>query len=204
MSRTITALPLRNSAAAQSADHHVGNPPTHFKNPWPSAAPIGLSKILETRFFRSADKTNLPVPADRKGLVPVQTPDWGASSHDKLRATWIGHASFLIETSSSSETGRGVRILLDPVFSERTSPVQWFGPKRYNPTPCSLAELPEIDILAVSHNHYDHLDTWTITEVYRISKERGRTPLVACALGNKAFFASLLPEMSDNDIIELD
>lgn len=144
----------------------------------------------------------MPVPLDRKGLVSVKKPDWGASSPSKLKATWLGHASFLVETSSAN--GRGVRILFDPVFSERTSPVQWFGPKRYSPTPCKVDELPEVDIIAISHNHYDHLDSWTIKEVWKASEARDRTPLIACALGNKAFFINLLPSLAQEDVIELD
>jgi len=203
---TTKLLAPRNGQAAGQCPpaHHVGSPPTSFRNPWPSAQPIGFTKIFATRFFRSADKNNVPVPADREGLVKVRKPDWGVSAPDKLKATWIGHASFLVEASRLPGRTRGVRILLDPVFSERTSPVQWFGPKRYTPTPCTVDELPEVDVIVISHNHYDHCDSWTIQEVWRVSKERNRTPLVACALGNKPFFTALLPDLPPDDIVELD
>lgn len=202
MSLSVKPRPSRNPEAQKVPSHHVSNPPTSFKNPWPSAAPIPFSKVFQTRFLRKADKNNVPVPTDRSVLVPVRKPDWGGSHADKLRATWLGHASFLVETSAQND--RGVRVLFDPVFSERTSPVQWLGPKRYNPTPCQVDEIPEVDIIAISHNHYDHLDSWTITEVWRASLARKRTPLVACALGNKAFFRKLLPEIPEGDIIEMD
>lgn len=136
--------------------------------------------------------------------MEVRKPDWGVSAPDKLKATWIGHASFLVEASCLPGRSRGVRILLDPVFSERTSPVQWFGPKRYTPTPCTVDELPEVDVIVISHNHYDHCDSWTIQEVWRVSKERNRTPLIACTLGNKPFFTTLLPDLPPDDIMELD
>ena len=205
----LNSMPLKvrprlssNPEAQKTLTHHVGNPPTSFKNPWPSSAAIPFSKVFQTRFLRKDDKNNVPIPTDRSVLVPVRKPDWGESHLDKLRATWLGHASFLVETVAQKD--RGVRILFDPVFSERTSPVQWFGPKRYNPTPCQVDDLPEVDIIAISHNHYDHLDSWTIKEVWRASRERNRTPLIACALGNKPFFRSLLPELPEGDIIELD
>ena len=204
MKRSAKPLSSRNLEAQKHRSHHVGSPPSSFKNPWPSASAIPISKLVATRFFRSTDKNNLPIPTDRSVLVPVRKPDWGVGNPDKLRATWLGHASFLVETSAQNGRERGIRILLDPVFSERTSPVQWFGPKRYNPTPCKIEELPEVDVIAISHNHYDHLDSWTVSEVWRIAKARVCTPLIACALGNSAFFMSLLPGISSSDIVELD
>jgi L-ascorbate metabolism protein UlaG (beta-lactamase superfamily) len=68
-----------------------------------------------------------------------------------LRATWIGHATTLVELE-------GRRILFDPMFSERCSPVSFAGPKRFFPAPLPLAELPHVDVVAISHDHYDHLD----------------------------------------------
>lgn len=201
----IKELETLNPTAQKEALHHVGgSPPTTFQNPWSSFKPMNISTIFSARFFRTADRNNIPVPSDRKGLVPVRKPDWGTSSPSCLKATWLGHASFLVETSAVG-SDRGVRVLFDPVFSERTSPVQWIGPKRYNPTPCAPSEIPEVDIIAISHNHYDHLDSWTIKEVFHTSATaRNRTPLIACALGNKSFFTNLLPSISPEDIIELD
>lgn len=68
-----------------------------------------------------------------------------------LRAVWLGHASVLLELD-------GVRILTDPVLSERTSPVKFIGPLRFHPTPISLHDLPKIHAVVISHDHYDHLD----------------------------------------------
>lgn len=201
----ITKHPSPNPEAQKDPSHHVGSPPTSFQNPWESAASkVALKEVFNAKFFRTADKNNIPVPANREGLVQIRKPDWGASHPDKLKATWIGHASFLVETAAPSGSSRGIRILLDPVFSERTSPVQWFGPKRYTPTPCTLEELPEIDIIAISHNHYDHLDSWTIKEVWRITKAQGRRLIILCGLGNKAFFIGLLPDHLSEDVLELD
>ena len=68
-----------------------------------------------------------------------------------LRVTMIGHASLLLQTA-------GLNILFDPVFAERASPLSWFGPKRRNPPGVRFENLPRIDAVLVSHNHYDHLD----------------------------------------------
>lgn len=74
---------------------------------------------------------------------------------DGLRLTMIGHASLLLQTA-------GRNILFDPVFSERASPLAWFGPKRRNPPGIRFDNLPRIDAVLVSHNHYDHLDLTTL------------------------------------------
>jgi L-ascorbate metabolism protein UlaG (beta-lactamase superfamily) len=77
-----------------------------------------------------------------------------APSPGGLRAFWIGHASTYVEID-------GVRVLLDPVFAERVSPVP-VGPTRFHPPPIALAALPPIDAVLVSHDHYDHLDMATV------------------------------------------
>src|SRR5690242_2073023 len=76
--------------------HHIGNPPTGFRNPWPSYNTSGFVGALRTRF--STPKNFVPVPLIRAGLVQVRKPDFGEQK-DGLKATWIGHASFLVETS---------------------------------------------------------------------------------------------------------
>jgi len=145
------------------------------------------------------------VPSTREELVKERTPDWGAAadpSGQGLKATWIGHASFLIETARAQGTDRGVRILCDPVFSERTSPVQWFGPKRYTPVPCTVQDLPEVDAVVLSHNHYDHLDFQTIKDLFE--KQARNKPHVFCALGNKAWFLNAGLGIETQNVTEMD
>ncbi len=72
-----------------------------------------------------------------------------------LRITWLGHSTTLIEVD-------GARVLTDPNWSERSSPSRWVGPTRFHPPPLALAELPPIDAVIVSHEHFDHLDMETI------------------------------------------
>ena len=92
------------------------------------------------------------------GRIPVvfwDAEDMSGPASPGLRAAWLGHASVLIEIE-------GIRILTDPVFSERASPFSWVGPERFHPTPIELESLPSIDLVLISHNHYDHLDMETV------------------------------------------
>lgn len=75
--------------------------------------------------------------------------------HDGLRLTWLGHSTVLVEID-------GVRLLTDPVWGERASPVSFAGPKRFHAPPLSMADLPPIDAVVLSHDHYDHLDARSI------------------------------------------
>ncbi len=74
--------------------------------------------------------------------------------------TWIGHASFLFQY-------RGLNILTDPVLSDRASPFQLVGPKRYTPPALTVADMPPIHLVLISHNHYDHLDEATVRQLHR-------------------------------------
>jgi L-ascorbate metabolism protein UlaG (beta-lactamase superfamily) len=90
--------------------------------------------------------------------IPVVRPtpdDFAAPPLDGLRLTWFGHATALIELE-------GRRLLLDPVWSERCSPSALVGPRRLHPVPMPLSELPPLDAVVISHDHYDHLDMTTI------------------------------------------
>lgn len=82
-------------------------------------------------------------------------PLWRRCPDTGLRATWLGHSTALLEID-------GVRVLTDPVWGPRASPTRWFGPKRFQPVPVALAALPPIDVVLISHDHYDHLDYPTV------------------------------------------
>lgn len=82
-------------------------------------------------------------------------------SPQDLRLTWLGHSTVLIEIE-------GKRFLTDPVWGERTSPFSFMGPKRWYKAPLALADLPPIDAILISHDHYDHLDEPTIRKLASI------------------------------------
>lgn len=84
---------------------------------------------------------------------------------NRIQMTWMGHASVLIQVN-------GCSILTDPVFSQRCAPTQLSGPKRLRAPPCTIADLCKhllIDVVLISHNHYDHLDTNTVRDIHRHS-----------------------------------
>jgi len=92
-----------------------------------------------------------------RGPLPSVNPveSWRRKPSTGLRATWLGHSTVLIELD-------GVRVLTDPVWGPRASPMRLVGSKRFQPVPVSLREMPDVDIVVISHDHYDHLDYPTI------------------------------------------
>ena len=94
---------------------------------------------------------------------------------DALRVTFINHTTVLLQT-------HGLNILSDPIWSERCGPVSWFGPRRVRPPGIRFEDLPPIDVVLVSHNHYDHCDIPTLKRLAREHK-----PSFITALGNRTF-----------------
>jgi L-ascorbate metabolism protein UlaG (beta-lactamase superfamily) len=154
------------------------------------------------RKFRNLD------PSERRGLIDVLR--WKLTSRrghwnkwtdsqpgsvpprrvkgNGLRVTFINHATVLIQTE-------GLNILTDPIWSERASPVSWAGPKRHRSPGLRFEDLPPIDIVLISHNHYDHLDIQTLLRLHVEHKPRFVT-----SLGNRA----LLNAREIDEVVELD
>ena len=140
-----------------AADRRTADLPEHhtaqgFRNPYNDEADrMRFFGYIKARYFGDLD---VPDYAEQRHRVPrrepelerIQTPD-----PDVAQLTWIGHSTALIQY-------RGVNLLTDPIFSERASPSDWFGPKRYVPAALTVEQLPRIDYVIISHNHYDHLD----------------------------------------------
>lgn len=95
-----------------------------------------------------------------RGPLPAMNPldSWRKPPSSGLRATWLGHSTVLIEID-------GLRVLTDPVWGPRASPSRLAGPKRFQPVPVPLRAMPPVDLVVVSHDHYDHLDYPTIREL---------------------------------------
>ena len=101
-----------------------------------------------------------PLPA----LNPLQV--WRQQPQSGLRATWLGHSTVLLEMD-------GLRVLTDPVWGPRASPSRLIGPKRFQPVPVRLRAMPPLDLVVISHDHYDHLDYPTVREL-----AKGSVPIV--------------------------
>lgn len=123
------------------------------------ANPVPTKVGGPTLFFKVAPRFFLGAKArsPREPLGPFHTDAavYATEPRSGLRITWIGHSTSLVEMD-------GVRILIDPVWDERASPTTWSGPKRFFPAPLPLNELPPLDAVIVSHDHYDHLGAATI------------------------------------------
>jgi L-ascorbate metabolism protein UlaG (beta-lactamase superfamily) len=125
----------------------------HFANPLPLYT--NLSAMWDA-LFHGGDVTAPEVPFPLVHPRPEQFAELPVSG---LRITWLGHSTLLIEID-------GKRILTDPVWGPRASPFTWVGPKRWYPPLIELEKLPPIDIVAISHDHYDHLDYPTIERMH--------------------------------------
>jgi L-ascorbate metabolism protein UlaG (beta-lactamase superfamily) len=159
-----------------------------FENSVPA---IGIAPGSGRKIFREllfGDQKRKP-----SGRVPIVTPtDWEVAS-DALQAVWFGHASTLVEIE-------GKRVLLDPVWSLRCSPVQFTGPKRLHPMPVGLAGLPRLDAVLISHDHYDHLDMDTVIQLTRLQDAPFLVPLgVAAHLERWGVPRERIVEMKWND-----
>lgn len=138
-----------------------------FRNPTgfgPSLDGASLPVLGEFFFRRGHRVPPGPLPIERPHETWARRPDSG------FRATWLGHSTVLLEID-------GRVLLTDPVFGKRASPLSFAGPKRFHPVPARLSELPALDLVLLSHDHYDHLCAETITELAKM-----RVPIVT-ALG---------------------
>ena len=138
-----------------------------------AAAPTGGSRA--GFFWRNLTDDRPPWP-DR---VPVQPsrPEPRVQG-DRMVVTWVGHATVLVQTN-------GLNILTDPIWAERASPFSFLGPKRVAEPGIRFADLPKIDLVLVSHNHYDHMDLTTLKRLW--GRDR---PTIITSLGNDTILRS--------------
>ncbi len=144
--KTNTPAPDSNRPA-----HHTD---TGFQNLYTTPIAKGPIGFLKMRYFGDEPFADHSKEAHQ---IPLAEPDLDLirEPEDLPQVTWLGHSTFLIQY-------RGINILSDPILSQRASPVSFAGPERLVALPISSADLPPIDYVIISHNHYDHLDGKTI------------------------------------------
>src|ERR1700733_12461205 len=114
-------------------------------------------KVLPEFLFGREER----VPKRVLGPFRTDASVFGTAAASGLRITWMGHSTMVVEVD-------GVRVLVDPVWDERAGPVRFAGPKRFFDAPLKLEEMPEIDVVLVSHDHYDHLGKETVRRLSRM------------------------------------
>jgi L-ascorbate metabolism protein UlaG (beta-lactamase superfamily) len=149
-----------------------------FFNPEGEKGTGGAQKDGVLAFFRIAAGYGPPHAAWPAYVPVVQSVPPRRVEGGAMRVTWVGHATTLVQT-------QGLNILIDPVWAERDSPVQWVGPKRVREPGIALDKLPPIDIVLISHNHYDHMDMATLSFL-----EQRDHPRIFTGLGNDKLLAS--------------
>ncbi|MGK9051542.1 MBL fold metallo-hydrolase [Neorhizobium petrolearium] len=155
------------------SDHFDG---AAFFNPG-GVEPRGGFDLLRWKFGGG----NIAWPESFPSPFPQAVPETRISD-GRLVVTMVGHASMLIQVA-------GLNILTDPVWSERTSPFSFIGPKRVNPPGIRMGDLPPVDLVIVTHNHYDHLDFETL----RALQSRDR-PHFVTPLGNDTIIRTRVPD----------
>jgi N-acyl-phosphatidylethanolamine-hydrolysing phospholipase D len=164
-------------------------PKTHhtregFRNNYVGSVTKSLGDFMRWQVHRIRHR--LPPPATIP--TPMQAADLDfvkrnaqADSEMTPAVTWIGHATALVQAG-------GLNVLTDPVFSLRASPLQFLGPARAQPPGIALQDLPHIDVVLLSHNHYDHLDRGS---VMALERQAGGAPLYLAPLGIKSWLQRL-------------
>jgi N-acyl-phosphatidylethanolamine-hydrolysing phospholipase D len=162
----------------------------HFDATKPHHRPDGFNNRYHDNFASDQpsfwawqwERWRNPPPPSQPQRVPVVQVDRAAltSTSADVSVTWLGHATALWRVN-------GLNILTDPHLTERASPVTFAGPKREVPLPIGLSDLPRIDVVLISHNHYDHLDRRT---VIALDRQAGGPPLFLVPLGVDRWMAA--------------
>ena len=180
----VGACASKNPNFNATRSHHT---PDGFHNLYAGNHPGGFWK-----WKRAQWREGLPKKPDGGYKFPLLKPDakFLSANRSDSTLTWIGHATLLVQM-------KGVNILTDPHFSGRASPVDFAGPKRVVPAAMTIEELPPIDVVVISHNHYDHLDA---ASVMQLNKRANGKTIFLVPLGIKKWFTA---RKIDN-VIEMD
>lgn len=163
-----------NTAFADS-DEKIHHTDTGFQNEDTTMKVNGFSDFLGWQFSKLFKSNPSVDPKDYTIETMSNDGKLLRENSGKLSVTWIGHATTLIQID-------GKNILTDPIWSERCSPVSFAGPKRFTNPGLSIENLPSIDMVIISHNHYDHLDLPTLKTL-----EKKFKPVFFIGLKNKEF-----------------
>jgi N-acyl-phosphatidylethanolamine-hydrolysing phospholipase D len=173
---------IAQPAGAPAAAEHAASAPAHhtpagFVNNYPHPP---KASFWAWQWERWRDGVPKPAPEGGWNLPAQQTdPQQLSAAANNPSMTWIGHATVLLRIA-------GMNVLFDPIFSARASPVSFLGPKRLVPLPINIAELPKIDVVMISHNHYDHLDDESVRQLAALPSG---SPHFLVPLGMKTWFA---------------
>jgi N-acyl-phosphatidylethanolamine-hydrolysing phospholipase D len=167
--------------------HH--RPGGGFQNPWPNTRPAGFRDFLRWQFAERRGRQLAPNPP--RDSLPRRTPVIVSprAQPGYRSVTWVGHATVLLQLGP-------LNVLTDPMWSERASPFRWIGPRRFMAPAVDFESLPEIDVVLLSHNHYDHLDAPTVG---RIARRFPQAPWL-CPLG----LATPLQALGVRHVVERD
>lgn len=155
------------------SDHFDGR---KFFNPYDNTV-RPFRKFLMWQFLRNKEKWPKSLPVHQLDVPPQRV-------NNGIRISFVGHVTYLIQID-------GLNILTDPVWSDRAGPFEMLGPKRVTLPGIDFQNLPPIDIVLISHNHYDHLDVATLAKL-----QKAHSPLFITPLGNDSILRSALGEIN--------
>ncbi|KAK0526200.1 hypothetical protein OC835_005370 [Tilletia horrida] len=169
-----------------------GVPPPHFD--------ADMGDEIHTS-HRERKKLRKRAQTDPELHLTIETPDFSYTP-GTVKATWVGHAGTLLTLPPVNGRTDPFRILFDPIFSARCSPLRGAGPLRAYEPPCTVDDLPPIDLVIISHNHYDHLDYDTISDLWAANENRGIRFIAP--LGNKSWFVQEGLGIDPERVVDLD
>lgn len=165
---------LFSSGCGQGREGDMTAKPSHYTENGFRNTDSGLRQPTFRDFLRWVFIEQRHDASDAVSNYQVEVePDAGKRFHEALgerfTVTWLGHSSIFVQMN-------GLKVLIDPVWSERASPFSWLGPRRHTPPPIMMEDIPPVDAVLISHNHYDHLDIPTLIRL-------GNAPLYLVPLG---------------------
>ena len=162
-----------------------------FQNPVPTE--LGTLRLIFKAMPLYIKNHEQRTPLVTPGPFKTDKSVYHTAPESGLRVTWFGHSGMLVEID-------GVRILIDPVWEERASPRQWFGPRRFFPPTISLEDLPQLDAVLISHDHYDHMGEMSIRKLAQLPCTGNARWITALGVGTLLRSWGVKPE----SIAELD